>query len=153
MPSSNVVMSYSFLVHHAVLRLAAVSAPNRKSHLVLTYRACEDSNLCFVRRRRPIISSQSHLNATPANGHFAGVGLQQPFDVHPTPRHLHFAALTAIVQFISAMIARPITAQSGRTKQSHARMVVRGLRRARGLQLGLKEDSFFNVIPQIRATT
>jgi hypothetical protein len=68
MPSSNAVMPCSFVVHHAVLRLAAVSAPNRKSHLVLTYRANEDSNLCFVRRRRPIAASQLHLSATPANG-------------------------------------------------------------------------------------
>jgi hypothetical protein len=54
---------------------------------------------------------------------------------------------------MSVTIARPITATIRPHKTIHTRMVVRGSRRARGLQLRLKEDSFFNVIPQIRATT
>jgi hypothetical protein len=57
---------------------------------------------------------------------------------------------TAIVSaFISAMIAAPMTTTVRPHKTTHARMVVRGSRRARGLQLRLKEDSFFNVIPLI----
>ena len=102
-------MSCSFVVHQAVLRLVAVSAPNRKSHLVLTYRASEDANLCFVRRRRPVaassIASQRHtgksairLSRAPATARFSRYPSRQP----------HFAARTAIVPaFISAMIGGP----------------------------------------------
>jgi hypothetical protein len=49
------------------------------------------------------------------------------------------------------MIAAPMTTTVRPHKTTHARMVVRGSRRARGLQLRLKEESFFNVIPLILA--
>ena len=47
------------------------------------------------------------------------------------------------------MMATPITTTVKPHRTSHTRIVVRGSRRARGLQLRLKEDSFFNVLPLI----
>ena len=71
------------------------------------------------------------------------------FSRHPS-RQSHCAARNAIVlALMSAMTAEPMIATPRQPKTIQTRIMVRGSRRARGLQRRLKEDSFFNVVPLI----